>query len=283
MKKLRKIFSFLSIFVSLILIFTFLYSEDEKSRGDIVSLREEFLVKEVVDGDTIKLTNGEIVRYLGIDTSELRWYKGGSWIYHPQPFADEAKNYNISLVEGKKVKLEFDQEKKDKWKRLLAYVYVDNLLVNAEILKQGYAFLDIRVPNVKHSKELAEAYQQAKKERIGLWKEASAEIITPAQVKNFSGKIKTIEGKITRILDKKKIIKLILDGEEKSEFGIVIYKNNLSLFRKEGVNPGKDYLNRKVRLSGLIREPRPCAQERGEYKKGFEIVVNHPAEIEILE
>ncbi len=261
MKKLRKIFSFLFIFVSLILIFTFLYSE------------EEFLVKEVVDGDTVKLTNGEIVRYLGIDTSELRWYKGGSWIYHPQPFANEAKNYNISLVEGKKVKLEYDVEKKDKFKRFLAYVYVDNLLVNAEILKQGYAFLDIRVPNVKHSKELAEAYQQAKKERIGLWKEASVEIITPAQVKNFSGKIKTIEGKITRILDKKKIIKLVLDGEEKSEFGIVIYKNNLSLFRKEGVNPGKDYLNRKVRLSGLIRE----------YKKGFEIVVNHPAEIEVIE
>ncbi len=235
---------------------------------------EEFLVQEVIDGDTIRLANGEIVRYLGIDTSELRWYKGGSWVYHPQPFAEEAKKYNSLLVEGKKVKLEFDQEKKDKQKRLLAYVYVDNLFVNAEILKQGYAFFDIRVPNVKHSKELSESYQQAKKERVGLWKEATEEIISPALVKNFSGKIKTIEGVVTKILDKRKIIKLVLDGdgEGKTGLGIVIYKNNLSLFKKEGINPKETYLNKIVRLAGLI-----C-----EYKKGFEIIVHHPAEIEIL-
>lgn len=255
--------------VALVSIFLLFFSSP--AWGELA--QEEYLVQEVIDGDTIKLANGEIVRYLGIDTPELHWYKGGSWVYHPQPFAEEVKNYNSSLVKGKKVKLEFDQEKKDKRKRLLAYIYVDDLFINAEILRQGYAFLDIRVPNVKHSKELAEAYQQAKKEKSGLWKEVSAEIITPAQVKNFSGKIKTVEGKISKILDKKKIIKLILDGEIMPEFSIIIYKNNLSLFRKEGVNPEKDYLNKKVRLSGLISE----------YKQGYEIIVHHPVEIEIIE
>ena len=82
-------------------------------------------VEQVVDGDTIKVHLGgrlETVRYIGVDTPET---------VHParglEPYGKEASRFNASLVEGKMVRLEFDVERRDRYGRLLAYVYVDTL------------------------------------------------------------------------------------------------------------------------------------------------------------
>src|SRR4030042_6833798 len=84
-----------------------------------LSNAETFRVKRVIDGDTLLLTNGERVRLIGVDTPETK---------HPKKpverFGKEAYLFTKEMVEGKEVRLEFDQQRKDRYGRLLAYVYL---------------------------------------------------------------------------------------------------------------------------------------------------------------
>jgi micrococcal nuclease len=131
-----------------------------------VAYGKEYVVKKVIDGDSIQLETGEIVRYLGIDTPELASKEGGAEFY-----AKEAARYNKKLVFLKKVSLEFDVEKKDHYGRLLAYVYVKNVFVNAELVKLGYARAMIKPPNTKHQELFLSYQKKAMAEERGLWQE----------------------------------------------------------------------------------------------------------------
>lgn len=141
---------------------------------------DSVFVERAVDGDTLKLSNGDKVRLIGIDTPEMheseKLYrdsrKSGQDARTIQALGRKAYAFTRSLVEGKTVRLEFDVEKRDKYKRLLAYVYLsDGTFVNAEIVKQGYASLMTYPPNVKHADEFLQLYRQARENKIGLWKE----------------------------------------------------------------------------------------------------------------
>jgi len=123
-----------------------------------------FYVTRVVDGDTIVLSNGERVRYIGIDTPETK---------HPkkpvQYFGREASAYNKSLVEHKMVRLEFDVDKRDKYGRLLAYVYVGDTFVNAKLVEEGYAQVYTFPPNVKYADLFLKLQREARENNRGLW------------------------------------------------------------------------------------------------------------------
>ncbi|NQT22197.1 MAG: thermonuclease family protein [Candidatus Omnitrophica bacterium] len=121
-------------------------------------------VKRVVDGDTLLLADNDRVRYIGINTPETKHpHKAVEWM------GKEASDFNRKLVEHKWISLEFDIEKRDKYGRLLAYVYVDGIFVNAELVKEGFAQVYTFPPNVKHVDLLLECQRQAQKERKGLW------------------------------------------------------------------------------------------------------------------
>jgi micrococcal nuclease len=141
---------------------------------------EDILVTRAVDGDTLKLENGERVRLIGIDTPEMhesnKLYrdsqKSGQDINTIKALGRRAYKFTRDLVEGKRVRLEFDLEKHDKYKRLLAYVYLkDATFVNAEIVKQGYASLMTYPPNVKYADEFLRLYREARQNKRGLWRE----------------------------------------------------------------------------------------------------------------
>lgn len=121
-------------------------------------------VVEVIDGDTVVLDSGDHVRYLGIDTPE---------IHHPtkpkQCYGDEATKRNQELVEGKYVFLERDEEDRDKYDRLLRYVYVGFTSVNAELVREGFAYSYYYPPDLKYYKQYAQLELGAKKANIGLW------------------------------------------------------------------------------------------------------------------
>ena len=123
-----------------------------------------FKVIKVIDGDTIKLENGEVVRYIGIDTPET---------VHPsepvQCFGKEASGKNKELVEGKLVKLEKDITDRDKYGRLLRYVWVDDLFVNDELVRQGYAYAYTYPPDVKYTEQFVQAQKEARENNRGLW------------------------------------------------------------------------------------------------------------------
>jgi len=141
---------------------------------------DDIMVVRAVDGDTLKLENGERVRLIGIDTPEVyestKLYrdskKSGQDIKTIQALGKRSSGFTKNLVEGKRVRLEFDVEKRDKYKRLLAYVYLkDGTFVNAEIVKQGYASLMTYPPNIKYVDTFKELYQEARVNNRGLWKE----------------------------------------------------------------------------------------------------------------
>ena len=154
--KMRKLI--LCILISLIFISISGFS---KAPSDQYTAR----VERVVDGDTIKLANGEKVRYIGIDTPETK---------HPkkpvQYMGEEASEANRKLGEGKTVRLEFDVQKRDKYGRMLAYVYVDDIFVNAWLVENGFAQVSTYPPNVKHQELFLKLQREARENKRGLWK-----------------------------------------------------------------------------------------------------------------
>jgi micrococcal nuclease len=85
------------------------------------------------------------------------------------PLELEAFRFTKDLVEGKSVRLEFDTERRDDSNVLTAYVFLpDGKMLNEEVLRQGYAELKLRMPNMKYAERLRKAYQEARKEMRGL-------------------------------------------------------------------------------------------------------------------
>jgi len=121
---------------------------------------EKALVISVIDGDTIELEGGRRIRYLGIDTPESG-----------EPYADEATARNKELVEGKMIELQRGDRDQDEYGRLLRYVYVDGIFVNAELIAQGYAKSYIFDPDDRYSQILVQLEQYAKMKNRGLWSE----------------------------------------------------------------------------------------------------------------
>ncbi len=117
-------------------------------------------VVQVMDGDTIVIANGEKVRYIGVDAPEMG-----------MPFFVEATRENQKLVEGKEVRLEKDVSEKDKYGRLLRYVYVRRKMVNQELVRKGWARAKFTSPNIKYHDEVKEAEEEARRKHRGMWKE----------------------------------------------------------------------------------------------------------------
>ena len=137
------------------------------------ALPEQAHVRRVVDGDTIELQDGRLVRYIGIDTPEVRRKDGTHWVVDPEPFAEAATEANRRLVEGQTVRLVYDVQTHDRFGRLLAYVYVPDgrgeRMVNAELVRQGFAQPLTIPPNVRSAELFRTLAAEARRERRGLW------------------------------------------------------------------------------------------------------------------
>ena len=115
----------------------------------------------MIDGDTITIEGGYRVRYIGIDAPEIR--------PEVEAFGIEAWQANRKLVEGKEVRLERDVSEKDKYGRLLRYVWVDDILVEAELVRQGLARAKAYPPDTKYQDYLEQMEAEAKEAGRGIW------------------------------------------------------------------------------------------------------------------
>jgi micrococcal nuclease len=132
-------------------------------------------VTRVVDGDTFKAkVNGKegSIRLIGVDTPET---------VHPnkpvQPYGPEASAYTKKRLDGQTVTLEFDVQQRDKYGRLLAYVWLGNAknpkaeMLNQTLVKEGYAQVATFPPNVKYTDSFVKLQKQARDAKKGLWAE----------------------------------------------------------------------------------------------------------------
>lgn len=160
------------VIISLILSsFYFFSSVTKNTESNIFS--DGVLVTKVIDGDTIEIEGGEKVRFLGVDTPETKDPRKPV-----QCFGKEASNKNKELVEGKRVILEKDITDKDKYNRLLRFVFLplgpstgsgQLLFVNDYLIREGYAQVLTIPPNVKYSEQFLDAQRQARQQKKGLW------------------------------------------------------------------------------------------------------------------
>jgi len=122
-------------------------------------------VKYVIDGDTVILKNNETLRFIGIDTPEIDHENKNA-----EPLGYAARSLNLKLLGSKRIRLEYDQEKRDHYNRLLAYVYLpDGTFVNMVLLRSGMGIYLHKPPNLKHSERLLKAQREAMLERKGIW------------------------------------------------------------------------------------------------------------------
>ena len=158
---MKKFLVGLLILISLTSCDTIIQTENQNNLYEVVR---------VVDGDTVILNiDGQKtrVRLIGIDTPESvaedksRNVKEGKI----------ASEYTKNLLENKKVRVEFDEEKQDVYERKLGYVFLDDEFINEKLLKEGMAKLYTKTTNQKYSERLKKAEQYAKDNKKGFWKD----------------------------------------------------------------------------------------------------------------
>ncbi|OGF46049.1 MAG: hypothetical protein A2231_12410 [Candidatus Firestonebacteria bacterium RIFOXYA2_FULL_40_8] len=147
------------VLFTVFLSFNSFYTEENKP-----AVREKAKIEKVLDGDTILLEDGRTVRLIGLDSPETN---------HPtlpvQRYGKEASVFTVKFAEGKDCELEFEENnKKDVHGRSVAYVFVNGKLLNAELLKGGFAYVYTKY-DFKLKAEFIKLQKQAIKERKGLW------------------------------------------------------------------------------------------------------------------
>jgi micrococcal nuclease len=148
------------VFIFLVLILSLFISGCSTTTSQVTKNfdnKEKTIVTKVIDGDSIITQGGEHVRLLGIDTPE----KG-------EPYYSDATNFLKERILMKEVYLERDLDDKDQYDRLLRYVWLDDSLVNLELVQQGFAIARF-YDNMKYMNEIQEAEKQAIQNKIGIW------------------------------------------------------------------------------------------------------------------
>lgn len=214
-------------------------------------------IKKVYDGDTILLSNGSKVRFLGINTPEVEGRNKSA-----QAGGEEAKQWLKNGLKNKKVRLEIDIEKHDKYSRLLAHVFTeDNQHINFELVKRGLATVNIHPPNLKYTADLLKAEQQAEKNQLGIWKKKEYKTIRTDELNrsNYKGWHRVI-GNLKNIRRTKKYSHLKLS----ESFSLKINNQSLDLF------PELDrYQNKSIEVRGWINKR----------KKQYSMYIRHPSQI----
>lgn len=243
-------------------------------------------VKRVIDGDTFVLDNGERVRLIGIDTPEtvdsrvdVEW------------FGREASVKLKSLIDGKRVCLKRDRtSNKDKYNRLLRYVWVDDIFINKELILQGYAFAYIEYPfqyleDFRRRQRIARQkglglwnkekqlkWQRAKRKNLALLKTCGKEgTICPWNARDFIGQQKIVRFFVRKAYDAGDRVFLNSERDYKLErnFTIMILESS----ETEGIDIADMFWGKTVDVTGKIKL----------YKGRAEIIVKNLSKIRIVQ
>ena len=175
----------LSLGIATVILYTSYSTLKDKTGGLKFSLPfktiydyNDILITYVADGDTVKLEDGSWVRFIGIDAPEYHESekllrdarRANKNIADIKKLGRKSYVFTKKLLANKRVRLEFDIEKRDKYNRLLAYIFLkDGTFVNAKIIEEGYAQTMNIAPDLKYSDLLKRLQIKAKAEKRGLW------------------------------------------------------------------------------------------------------------------
>ncbi|MBF0266543.1 MAG: thermonuclease family protein [Gammaproteobacteria bacterium] len=213
-------------------------------------------VVKVYDGDTIKLKDGKKVRLLGINTPELNHKTKNH-----QPYAYEAFQYLKKILIEKKVALVWDKEKRDRYHRYLAYVYLPNGEdIQVKMLNAGLATSIVVLPNDSRLNCYRRFEETARRKIKGIWKQSSYQTKYVTELKRRVNGYRFIQGEIKSIKHFKtaSLIKLSNDFQ-------VYIKHEIYPTIRDKLNSSK-WKNRAVTVRGWVNT----------YKGKLQIRLSHP-------
>jgi len=218
-------------------------------------------VSHVYDGDTIKLKNGKNVRLIGINTPEMN-YKTGV----PEPYAKKARDFLRKKLKNQKIGLLFGPEKKDRYGRLLAHVFLQGEInLQQALLSKGFAINIAIPPNLSQQDCYLKSENRAKANKIGLWKNHFENIIDSKKIKKGQTGFKFVKGNVTEIIQRKKAYWLKLSNK----LSLRINQKNLKYFTNLTIDKLK---GKNIIARGWINY----------YQERFNMNIKHPDAIEIF-
>ncbi|MCK9605147.1 MAG: thermonuclease family protein [Methylomonas sp.] len=240
------------------------YSDRKQANAKILAVEPEpsyYRVEKVFDGDTILLSNGQKVRLLGVNTPEIAGRHKNA-----EAGGEQAKAWLRQRIEHKKVRLEVDVEKHDKYQRSLAYVFAeDKRHINLELVRLGLAAVNIYPPNLKYLGALLEAQQNAEQAKLGIWglQSYAPRPFRVLNAENYKG-WKRVTGRIRAL-------------KQTAKYSYLQFSDNVSV-RIENKNqrlfpPLRNYVGQAIEARGWVAKS----------KDRFALQVRHPGDIKRLQ
>ena len=179
----------------------------------------------VYDGDSVRLTDGRQVRFIGMDTPEISRKEGSQ----SEPFAEKARRTLIKLLgKDRQIGLAFDKEKKDRYGRYLAHGYTaDGMNISAYMLKQGMAKTMVIPPNTRYAECYYVNEKKAREHVAGIWGLVDYKVVPVKQLKNKALDYQIVEGEVSDVYETKRAIKIVLERK----LTVTIKKADLAYFK----------------------------------------------------
>ena len=241
---------------------------------------KDVIVKTVIDGDTIRLDDGRLVRFIGVNTPEIDHKFGNS-----EPFAEQARDSLDKMLARHQyqIRLQYGVDSKDPHGRLLADIFTrsgDN--IETQLIRAGLGVWIVVPPNLDYMDCYKRQEQYARSHHLGVWR---SQFKHPRDVNQLSAQdtgFQWISGKIGRIGKGKKFLWLGFDMLTKSgknsakaqkshiytDVALRVNKNDLKYFKETAI---ESYLNKYVRVKGWLTQ----------YKHQLVMSLRHPASIEV--
>jgi endonuclease YncB( thermonuclease family) len=213
-----------------------------------------YQVARVYDGDTVILEDGKHVRLLGVNTPEIESHQRAE-----EPGGVAAKKWLQAQLQGNKVYLEFDTVKRDKYKRLLAHVFLpDGKHLNLALVENGLAAVSIIPPNGRYSSQLIQAQQHAEKLKLGIWSMPEYQLRPISQISNHDKGWQRFTGTPLAIRKSNKYTRLIFNDK----IDMRIANANLDLFPALTT-----YLGKTMEIRGWVARN----------KDHYTLLIQHPS------
>lgn len=165
-------------------------------------------VSYVYDGDTVKLSDGRKLRFIGINTPEIDHDGGLS-----EPFASKARRRVEQLTAGGRIQLRYGNERHDRYGRLLGHPYLaDGRSLNVLLLEEGLATTLVVPPNAWNHECYQEVERQARENGVGIWSHPSYQVVSPAELGVGGQGYRLVGAVLERVEESRNSIWLELEG-----------------------------------------------------------------------
>ena len=241
----------------------------ESGRGRNPEIVEGGVVREVVDGDTVRLASGTQIRLVGIQAPKLPLGRAN---FRAWPLAEEAKAALAGLVLSRQVVLRYGGRRIDRHGRLLAHLYDESgLWAQGEMLSRGLARVYTFGDNRWQAAAMLALEEAARGARRGIWRRRHYRVRTVAETPQWIGTFQLVEGRVLAAAVVRGRGYLNFGDDWRSDFTVSVPPRFRRLFRQAGV-PISVYAGKRIRVRGWLRN-----------YNGPMMEATHPEQIEMLD